>query len=475
MKLYVHVLGYERAAQTHLLIESFFKYMKGEIQVSFNILYGNNTAEWAVRDAFTSFASKHKNLQLTRREIKNNTNFNLDDILVENELNLILPGNTIFTNYFNLDDLYYLDLDKEYLDLYKGLNRVLEKDGEFLNVASKWGKRDSLYFTKESNVFKEVHNNYGKIFKHTFTLITDKTCFFFGISPCLLSTVNFVETVDDHEDLKLPQFSLYTMGLRYLMGEIIDSEHLHSYCSNKLYDSKGLIFKLIFGSRKLNSLVDGTFYINLNRRHDRREQIDNELAQHKISAERQEGFDITDEELHDYLKLHPEFNEHDIALSRARVGCTKSHLAIIQKAKDRGYESVLIFEDDCKFIADPHEISDKAFADMSRLPECDMLYLGANVLADIQPLSPNLGKMNGSYCAHAYIVFKKVYDHILNFEWDKYRVIDELYMNISRDERFNVYTVLPLAAVQRASYSDIEQKEVDYTNVLINSYNSHLK
>lgn len=474
MKLFVHILGYERAAQTHLLIESFLKYKKDNLQVSFNILYGNNTSEWAIRDAFTTFRSRHKGFQYTLKELSSNE-FTFSNILVSNELNLILPGNTVFTTSFNLDDLYYLDLDKEYLDLFKGLNRVVEVQGEFLNIASKWGKRDALYFTKEAGLFKEVHNNYGKIFKHTETLLENKTCFFFGISPCFLSTVNFVDKVDDHEDLKLTQFGLYTLGLRYLMGEVVDTENLDRYCPNMLYDSKELIFKIIFRSRKVNTLVDGVFYINLNKRHDRREQIDIELLDNNISAERLEGLETTDEQLQEYLNLHPEFNEHDKSLSRSRIGCAKSHLTVIQHAKDRSYDSVLILEDDCKFIENPHEILDRSFADMNRHPNCDILFLGANILADIQPLSPNLGKMNGAYCAHAYIVFKRAYDYILSFEFDKYRAIDELYMNMSRDQRFNVYTVLPVVAIQRPSFSNIEDKDVDYSEVIVNSYKTHLR
>ena len=476
MKLFVTVLGFERAAQTEALIESFLKYKKGDIDISFNILYSHFSKEWAIRDAFQKFAARRKDLKFTLISYTNSeVNFNIKDHFIDNQLNLILPGNTLFTREFNLEDLYFLDFEKEFFNLLRGLNKVQDSKGVFFNVASFLNKRDNLYYYSATPELGDYTGIYGKIFRADGKKFEDKLELFYGISPCFISNFNRVEYVDLYDTPELTQYSLYTMGLRYLMGETINIQPLDRYCSNRIYDNIGVTFNIEFQGRKVNDIVDDVYYINLTKRHDRRELIDIEMLKHGIKAQRQEGFEITDIEVQDYLQLHPEFNEHDKNLTPSRLGCAKSHLEIIKKAKDRNIDCVLILEDDCEFIQSPHEVLDKAFMDLNYQPPCDILYLGANILADIKRISPNLGKISGSYCAHAYIVFKRAYDHILNFDYKSYRAIDELYMNMSRDSRFNIYTVLPVTAIQRPSYSDIEGKDVNYSNVIINSYQTHLK
>jgi hypothetical protein len=43
-----------------------------------------------------------------------------------------------------------------------------------------------------------------------------------------------------------------------------------------------------------------------------------------------------------------------------------------------------------------------------------------------------------------------------------------------RNPNHNIYTVLPITAIQYDSYSTIEAKEVQYKDVLINSYKDNL-
>lgn len=476
MNLYVTVLGFERAAQTEALIESFLKYKKGDFKVSFNILYSFHANEWAVRDAFQKFIGKRKDLKFTNVKLSStDQEFDIKEYLVNEQLNLVLPGNTLFTREFNLEDLYYLDLDTEYFNLLRGLNKVQDISGNFQTVASLLKKRDRLYYYTSTPEFSDNTGIYGKIFKADSKKFAEKLELFFSISPCFINSLNKVDYVDLYEKSGHTQYSLYTMGLRYLMGESINIEPFDRYCSNRMYDDVGVTFNIEFEGKKLNEIVDDVYYINLTRRHDRRELIDIEMLKHGIKAKRQEGIETTAEQVQEYLQLHPEFNEHDRNLAPSRLGCAKSHLEVIKKAKERNLDCVLILEDDCEFVESPHEVLDRAFRDLNHQPDCDILYLGANVLADIQRVSPNLGRINGSYCAHAYIVFKRAYDHILNFNWKAYRAVDELYMNMSRDSRFNVYTVLPVTAIQRPSYSDIEGKDVNYSNVIINSYQTHLK
>ena len=76
--------------------------------------------------------------------------------------------------------------------------------------------------------------------------------------------------------------------------------------------------------------IDKIVYINLEKREDRRKEIENELHNYNIDGERFEGI---------YEKP-----------PRGILGCLKSHLSVLKMAKDKDYKNVLIFEDDFYFV-----------------------------------------------------------------------------------------------------------------------------
>lgn len=476
MKIFIHILAYNRPAQTEALIKTFLKNKKGNLDVYFKIIYEEHFEEYLLRDSFNIFIENNinnKNIEFVKMPVDS---IDIDNFLVPNNLNLVLPGNTIFTRSFNLNDILDLDFKSEYLDLFKGLNR-LKQNNVFINISSILDKKGSLYYLRENIQTLEYQSKYnlGKIFFHDAKNLKEKNGLFFGISPCFISTLNYVKYVDDFLNENYSQYSLYAMGLRYLMGESIDFSKFENYCGNQLLDNITVNFKSNI-CKEINSIVDNIYYINLNSRTDRLKQIQAEISKYNIKAKKFEGVRVNDQDLQKYLELRPDLSEHDVNLARSRLGCTKSHLNIIEKAKFNNYDCVFIMEDDCHFIRDPRLVLNKAFHDLKKLPECDILYLGANFLSDIIPLSKNIAKVTAAYTSHSYIVFKKAYEHILSFNFKELRVIDELYMNMSRDENnFNMYTTIPIIAVQRESYSDIEQKHVDYSDIFIDSYNNSYK
>jgi len=85
--------------------------------------------------------------------------------------------------------------------------------------------------------------------------------------------------------------------------------------------------------------IDKIFYINLDKRKDRFEQINTELQKMNFPDEKIERFR---------------------AVERGQVGCIQSHIGVLQLAKERHYRNILILEDDFQFIVDrsifDHEI-----------------------------------------------------------------------------------------------------------------------
>jgi GR25 family glycosyltransferase involved in LPS biosynthesis len=151
-------------------------------------------------------------------------------------------------------------------------------------------------------------------------------------------------------------------------------------------------------------------------------------------------------------------------------GCTESQLTILALQDEFPF---IIFEDDCVLLQ-PWSIVEKA---MEQLPEnWDLLYLGATLMQPIEKFSENLFCLKKAYCAHAIIYnSKRVVDYILNnhvrfFQSSSERnTLDVFYFN-EIQEKFNCYIVSPLIATQRPGFSDIENMNVDYTQI-INHFN----
>lgn len=175
------------------------------------------------------------------------------------------------------------------------------------------------------------------------------------------------------------------------------------------------------------------------------------------------------------VSLNPIFIDAVMIKNNPVKGCLQSHLKCIQYAKKMNYDKVLILEDDVIF-------NDKL---PSKIPNnFDIFYLGYNATSGYRYKS-SLLKFNGVFCAHSYIVHSNIYDLIINDLssnwWDKIKInelnnyekqfnwnlhaIDQYYSKVlsKRNKLFGIY---PMIAYQRPSFSTIENKNVDYTNVM---------
>ena len=154
------------------------------------------------------------------------------------------------------------------------------------------------------------------------------------------------------------------------------------------------------------------------------------------------------------------------------VGCTKSMLTIIEAQKEFPFA---IFEDDCELLQS-WDIVEKA---MSQLPLIwDALWLGATLMRPIERYSENLCKITEAFCAHAIIYnSQRMVDYIVNnfdnYETEIRKTIDVFYA-YDVQLKFNCYIVTPLVATQRSGFSDIEQREVNYEQI-INNFNQFTK
>jgi glycosyl transferase family 25 len=475
-KLNIIILSKNRALQCQALIESLFLNLKSYYPVFFKIIYNDEDKEHFFNpNSYRKLKSLYS--YITFENISFDSNFDINNFLVPDELNLILTDNTIFTLPFDLDELNYIDFDNSVLDLFKGINRQLNENGSYRYDAHKWKKEDYLYVIESNSdafeSFLGIVPNIGKIFKHQFKDLNNLKHYFYPLAPCFVNDINSEDGLDVYESENLRDYASYSLCLRFLMGESIDIKEIQNYSPNRI--STEYRFKFTDNIKITNPFdyFKNIVYMNLDNREDRKNQVELELNKFNVNAQRFPSYKASIEDALLYIK-NRNLDQHSIDLAPSRVAATKSHLGVIQMAKDNNWDNVLVLEDDVKFLDHADIILSQALKELKNLPEWDILYLGANSMDTIKQISGHVGQMTAAFCGHAYVVNKHFYDTLLSYDWNEYLIIDQWLLNICRDPRFKVYTVLPIIAIQYSSFSDIEGKSVNYENVLIDSYTNTL-
>ena len=195
--------------------------------------------------------------------------------------------------------------------------------------------------------------------------------------------------------------------------------------------------------------IEKVVYINLESRKDRLEQIQQELS--IFPPEKVERFNAI-------------FNE------KGAIGCSMSHIAVLEMAISQNWKNVLIVEDDMHWsnFSQPIELLNKLLS-----PPYDVIGLGGTLVN----YNRNTYKASFFSTTIAYVISHHYYPILLenfkegcqkliqSYEPPKY-ALDRYWQQIqSRD---NWYIIMPPICIQRPSYSDIEKKDVDYTSIFTN-------
>lgn len=182
----------------------------------------------------------------------------------------------------------------------------------------------------------------------------------------------------------------------------------------------------------MNALI-----INLKSRPDRRIHIENEIK-----------------------KLEPILESWEIMDAIVAPVCFKSHQQCVRTAKERGWNEVLVIEDDLALVEGAIEIIKKG---LKELPEYQMLYFGANLQSPATWHSEHLVRISGAYAAHCTLIHSSLFDTILNLP-DDGTEMDVCYRRIH--EKFSCFCLNPMVAYQAANHSDLQGRFRDYTEEL---------
>lgn len=206
----------------------------------------------------------------------------------------------------------------------------------------------------------------------------------------------------------------------------------------------------------LNSF-DILYYINLDRRKERNEQLIKELAKTNIDPSKINRITACD---------MPSFGA---------LGCTKSHIDVLTRflQTDDSIQTCIILEDDIGFIQDQQLINesiDRFLVDFK--DKWDVFYLALNLLQSEKTNKPYVTRVVRAFTTAAYVVHKKFAQKLLdNFKESAFllekegRYVPTLCLDnyMGRLQAVsNWYTLSYRIALQLPSYSDIERRHVNY-------------
>ena len=202
----------------------------------------------------------------------------------------------------------------------------------------------------------------------------------------------------------------------------------------------------------MNSITDikHAFYINLPSRPDRKQHVETQLKSIGINAER--------------------FNA--IKMKNGAIGCSMSHLKIIETAKANNWEHVLIVEDDILFT-DPNLFVQQFNTFLSKHKDFDVTLIAGNNLPPYKRIDDSCVQVTHCQTTTGYIVQKHYYDVLIKNYKDGILclmkepanhfiyAIDKYWFNLQGIHKW--YLITPLSVTQREDYSDIEKRPTNYT------------
>lgn len=206
----------------------------------------------------------------------------------------------------------------------------------------------------------------------------------------------------------------------------------------------------------MNSISDikHAFYINLDTRPDRKQHVENQLKIIGINAER--------------------FNA--IKMSNGAIGCSMSHLRLLEIAKTNNWEHILIVEDDILFT-DPDLFVRQFNKFLSNHKDFDVALIAGNNIPPYKRIDDSCVQVTHCQTTTGYIVQQHYYDiliqnykeGILNLIKDPtnriFFAIDKYWFALQEKHRW--YLITPLTVTQREDYSDIEKTPINYTSLML--------
>lgn len=200
---------------------------------------------------------------------------------------------------------------------------------------------------------------------------------------------------------------------------------------------------------KFYDYFDKIIYINLDKRTDRKTQLEQEFIR----------LNIPDSKIQRFPAIEDKFGA---------IGCTMSHIAVLKIAKDNNLSSVLILEDDFNFNQIPEYIEQLFHDFFTNFQNWEAIHLSRGGMFHVKDTKfKHIKKINYVTASSGYIVNNSFYDKLINNFEESLKLLtntkrscnyalDVYWKNLQSSS--NWYVFHPSLGYQRASHSDIDNR-----------------
>ena len=206
----------------------------------------------------------------------------------------------------------------------------------------------------------------------------------------------------------------------------------------------------------MNTIADikHAFFINLDSRPDRKQHVEGQLNSLGIHAQRFKA----------------------IKLKNGAIGCTMSHLKLLETAKANNWPHILIVEDDILFT-NPSLFAKQLEQFLARRKDFDVLLFAGNNIPPYTVIDDACVRVSKCQTTTGYLVQRHYYDTLIaNYkegvallmrEPHKHVLyaIDKYWFHLQEIHKW--YLITPLTVVQREDYSDIEKRPTNYSRAML--------
>tara|TARA_Y100000389_G_scaffold106217_1_gene103143 strand:- start:664 stop:1368 length:705 start_codon:yes stop_codon:yes gene_type:complete len=206
--------------------------------------------------------------------------------------------------------------------------------------------------------------------------------------------------------------------------------------------------------------VDHIYYINLDKRTDRKIHIEKQIKTN------------FDSKLKNTTRIPGViYNSNNNSKINGAIGCSMAHYNVIQDAIKNNYEKILVLEDDFEFICNKSKFFQDINYFFSNYKNFDIFLLCFN-LPKTKKVTDLIEIVENSLSTSGYIISKKAFQPLMDVSTNSVEKLkktkslsqsafDILWSNIMRTRK-NTYKFNYRIGKQIESYSDIEQKVVKY-------------
>ena len=207
----------------------------------------------------------------------------------------------------------------------------------------------------------------------------------------------------------------------------------------------------------MNSIHDiqHVFYINLDTRPDRKAHVERQL----------QSIGITNAQMFKAIKL-----------DNGALGCSMSHLKLMETAKQNNWDHILIVEDDILFLK-PDIFVNQMNSFLQKQTKFDVLLLGGNNMPPFEQIDDTCVKVSRCQTTTGYLVKNHYFDTLIhNYRNGIAKLLKEPQNHVlfaidkywfTLQSKHDWYLLIPLTVTQREDYSDIEKRATNYSRVML--------